>query len=151
VFNRYQLQLEAGISDMADTWQKQLADDSLRPWEKSALSSMKNHWQGLTLFVDNPLVPMDNNEAERRLRNPICGRKNYYGSGSVWSGALSAMLFTILQTCCINRIDPQKLLLAYFQACAENRGQVPADIERFVPWSLSDENRQAWQLNQGFP
>jgi transposase len=150
-FNHCQLQLEAGIADMADTWQQQLADDTLRPWEKSILASMKNHWQGLTLFVDNPHVPMDNNEAERRLRNPICGRKNYYGSGSVWSGSVSAMLFTILQTCCINHIDPKGLLLAYFQACAENRGQVPADITPFVPWNLSDENRQAWQLDQGLP
>jgi len=33
---------------------------------------------------------MDNNEAERRLRNPVVGRKNYYGNGSVWSGVLSA-------------------------------------------------------------
>ena len=56
-----------------------------------------------------------------------------------------------LQTCCINHIDPKGLLLAYFQACAENRGQVPDDITPFVPWNLSDENRQAWQRDQGFP
>jgi hypothetical protein len=37
---------------------------------------------GLTLFVDYPEVPMDNNYGERQLRNPVVGRKNYYGSGS---------------------------------------------------------------------
>jgi hypothetical protein len=41
---------------------------------------------------------MDNSEAERRLREMALGRKNYYGSGSVWSAALAAMLFTLFQT-----------------------------------------------------
>ena len=35
------------------------------------------------VFVANPQVPMDNNIAERRMRNPGMGRKNYYGSGRV--------------------------------------------------------------------
>ena len=36
---------------------------------------------------------MDNNTAERTLRNPVVGRKNYYGSGSVWSAHLAARMF----------------------------------------------------------
>ena len=43
---------------------------------------MKNHWSGLTVFVDHPWVPMDNNVAERAARLPVVGRKNFYGSGS---------------------------------------------------------------------
>ena len=46
----------------------------------------RNHWQGLTLFVEDPDLPMDNNQAERALRGPVVGRKNYYGSGAQWSG-----------------------------------------------------------------
>jgi transposase len=151
VFDLHHHQLTIAIEEMAAIWQKELLDDTLRPWQISALNSLKNHWPGLTIFVDHPHVPMDNNESERRLRNPVIGRKNYYGCGSVWSGGLCAMLFTILQTCCINRIDPQKLLLAYFQACARNRGCVPQDPSVFLPWRLTDEKRQAWQLNDGFP
>lgn len=151
VFDLRQQQLNAAIDEMAETWQKELLDNTLHPWQTSALKSLKNHWPGLTIFVDHPHVPMDNNESERRLRNPVTGRKNYYGCGSVWSGGLCAMLFTILQTCCINRIDPHKLLLAYFQECAENRGCVPQDPSTFLPWNLAEENRQAWQLNDGFP
>ena len=41
---------------------------------------------------------MDNNTAERMLRNPVVGRKNYYGSGSVWSAHLAARMFSVLQT-----------------------------------------------------
>ena len=59
---------------------------------------LKNHWPGLTVFADHPQTPMDNNKAENSHRNPVTGRKNYYGSGAVWSAELAAMLFSILQT-----------------------------------------------------
>lgn len=41
---------------------------------------------------------MDNNKGENTLRTPVCGRKNDYGSGSLWSARLAATLFSILQT-----------------------------------------------------
>ena len=93
------------------------------------------------IFVDNPDVPMDNNEAERRLRMPVVGRKNYYGSGAVWSGTLSAMLFTIFQTVLINNINPKLFLQAYFEACAKNGGEAPDNIDEFLPWNLSNKNK----------
>ena len=43
------------------------------------------HWQGAILFVDHPEVPMDNNESERCLRNPIIGQKTTMALA--WSGA----------------------------------------------------------------
>ena len=61
------------------------------------------------------------------------------------------MLFTILQTCLLNRIDPKLMLLAYFQACAENGGCEPQNLAAFLPWNLPEEKRSAWQLGQGFP
>jgi len=39
-------------------------------------------WKGLTVFLEDPLVPLDNNAAERALRGPVLGRKNHYGSRS---------------------------------------------------------------------
>ncbi|MBV8268916.1 MAG: transposase, partial [Planctomycetaceae bacterium] len=45
------------------------------------------------MFGEHPEVPMDNNTAERAERGPVVGRKNYSGSGSVWSGRLAAMMF----------------------------------------------------------
>ena len=93
---------------------------------------------------------MDNNESERRLRDPAVGRKNYYGSGSVWSGALTAILFTICQTLLQNHIHPQKWFVAYFEACAQNGGCAPEDIDDFLPWHLSAEQKDAWELPEPF-
>ena len=55
---------------------------------------------------------MDNNAAERALRGPVVGRKNYYGSGSRWSARLAAVVFTILRTLQLGEINPQRGLSA---------------------------------------
>jgi transposase len=138
-------QLRKAIDTMDKTLEEQLADDSLHPAQQKAMQSLRNHWQGATPFVDHPEVPMDNNESERRLRNPVIGRKNYYGSGSLWSGTLTAMMFTIFQTLLLNHIDPQKFLLAYFGAGAQNRGRVPENVNEFLPWNLAEEQKVLWR------
>jgi transposase len=53
-----------------------LADATLPSAQKKVLNSLKNHGAGLTVFVDHPQTPMDNNKAENSLRNPATGRKN---------------------------------------------------------------------------
>ena len=59
------------------------------------LRSLRNHWQGLTLFVENPDLPMDNNQAERARVRPGARAKNYYGSQGSVDGELSATLFRL--------------------------------------------------------
>ena len=79
------------------------------------------------------------------------GRKNYYGSGSQWSAMLTAILFTIFQTLLKNQIDPQKWLFSYFQACAENGGHPPQDLDPFLPWNLPAEKKAAWHYPERPP
>src|SRR3954453_14418958 len=87
---------------------------------------------------------MDNNTAERAQRGPVVGRKNYYGSGSVWSGQLAAMLFSLFQTLCLWELNPRRGLTAYLEACAPAGGRAPEDVGRFLPWNLTAEQRRAW-------
>lgn len=136
--------LRKAISSMARRFKLELANPNLHEAARKALESLRNHWKGCILFVDRPEIPMGNNESERMLRNPVVGRKNYYGSGSVWSGILTSHLFTIFQTLLKNNIDPQKWLLAYFNACAQNNGHPPRNIDSFLPWNLSKEQKFAW-------
>ena len=110
--------------------------------KQKVLSSLHNHWDGLTVFVERPEVAMDNNTAERILRNPVVGRKNYYGSGSVWSAHLAAMMFSVLQTILLWGLNPHHWLSAFLQACADHGGQSPADLSSFVPWQMSAERRR---------
>ena len=109
--------------------------------KQNVLSSLHNHWDGLTVCVDRPEVAMDNNTAERILRNPVVGRKNYDGSGSVWSAHFAAMLLSGLQTLVRWGRNPHHWLSACLPACAERGGQSPADRSPFVPWQRSAERR----------
>ena len=136
---------------MAQVRDRELADPNLHPASGKALQSLRNHWDGCILFVDHPEIPMDNNESERRLRDPAVGRKNYYGSGSKWSAMLTAIVFTIFQTLLKNEIDPQKWLFAYFQACAQNGGRRPEDLDQWLPWHLPAEKKAAWHYPERPP
>ena len=69
--------------------------DLLSKVKYKILISLKEHWKGLSVFVDYPEVPMDNNAGEKSIRNPVTGRKNFYGSGSLWSSQLAAIMFSI--------------------------------------------------------
>ena len=111
------------------------------PNEK-CVKSLDNHWGGLIVFFENPEIPMDNNAAERALRNPVTGRKNYYGSGSVWSSQLTAMMFTMLQTILLWGLNPRHWLYVFLQACAENGGSTPLDLSSFLPWLMDEERRE---------
>jgi transposase len=68
-------------------------------------------------------------------------RKNYYGSGSIWSAQLAATLFSILQTLGLWDLNPRHGLMRYLQACADNGGTAPPNIEPFLPWSMDDARR----------
>jgi len=105
------------------------------------LTSLQNHWEGLSIFVDHPDVPMDNNKGERSIRNPVTGRKNFYGSGSLWSSQLAAIMFSIFQTIVLCGLNCNHWLRSYLTACAENHGKAPDDLSSFLPWEMDEERR----------
>ena len=105
------------------------------------LTSLQNHWEGLSVFVDHPEVPMDNNNGESSIRNPVTGRKNFYGSGSLWSSQLAAIMFSIFQTIALCGLNCNHWLRSYLTACVENYGKAPDDLYSFLPWEM-DEGRR---------
>jgi transposase len=136
--------LRAAVTRFGERGQSELGEANLHPARRKVLESLGDHWSGLTVFVEHPEVPMDNNTAERSGRGPVVGRKNYYGSGSVWSGELAAMLFSVFQTLCLWGLNPRLWLTAYLEACTEVGGRAPEQVDRFLPWNLSAEQRRAW-------
>jgi len=141
--------LRAAVTALAAQGKSELADPALHPARRKVLESLGDHWTGLTVFVEHPQVPMDNNTAERAQRGPVVGRKNYYGSGALWAGRLAAMMFSLLQTLCLWELNPRLWLTAYLTACAEAGGAVPEDVDRFLPWNLREEDWRRWSLAGG--
>lgn len=133
-----QLRLEGALESMLNLIGAELEDSSLHWQQQKVLNSALKHWDGLTVFVDNPLVPMDNNLAERMLRPAALGRKNYYGTHSVWSGNLLAYSMSVLQTAAKHNLNVEAYLRYYLDACAGNNG-APPNLERYLPWNIPEE------------
>jgi len=145
-FKKHHQALEQATQKMKERYEhlleKEKEDKNLQRIQCKVLNSLNNHWKGLTVFVTHPQVPMDNNIAERRMRNPGMGRKNYYGSGSQWSAGLAAMMFSLFQTILLWELNPHHWLHDYLDACANNGGQPPSDIRPFIPWMMSEQRKQ---------
>ncbi|MHC4545821.1 MAG: IS66 family transposase [Planctomycetota bacterium] len=142
--------LREALDAMKQQLESELTQAHLHPERAKRLNSLREHWEGLMVFVDHPWIPMDNSEAERRMRIAALGRKNYYGSGSVASGHFTACLFSIFQTLKLWNVNPRKWLTRYLQACADNRGRVPDDVMRFLPWAMSAEQLAKLQYVPGY-
>lgn len=138
--------LRAWVDDLKTYWQDELKKPALAPRAAKVLRTIQRQWEGLTLFLDDPRIPLDNNEAERLLRTPVVGRKNYYGIRAEWSGHLAAMCWAVWSNTGQNGLNPQAFLTAYLTTCAVNGGQPleGAALERFLLWTLSDTDRAAW-------
>ena len=140
-FQARHLDLANALTAMSTKRDLALSDPKLHHTQKKVLTSLSNHWSGLTVFLDYPETPMDNNKAENSLRNSTTGRKNYYGSGAVWSAHLAAMMFSLCQTVILWKLNPRHWLYAYLTACAQNGGQAPTDLTPFLPWTMDEARR----------
>ena len=87
-------------------------------------------WSGLTVFVNNPDVPLDNNGTERDLRQLVQGRKNHYGSRSESGLDTAAILYSLIQTCLKIGVDPEEYLIEAIRSCRlpQPRTLLPSDL-----------------------
>ena len=65
--------LRAAVAALGKQGEAALAEAALHPARRKVLESLGDHWTGLTVFVEHPEVPMDNNTAERVERGPWWG------------------------------------------------------------------------------
>jgi transposase len=143
--------LREHVAHLAQRRDTELQQPNLHPACTKVLTSMRNHWPGLTVFLDHPEIPLDNNAAERAERGPVVARKNYYGSGALWSGRLAAMMFSLLQTLAAWKLCPLRWLTAYLTACAQAGAKPPENAAAFLPWNLTAEQKKQWVLPSSRP
>lgn len=82
----------------------------------TAINYLENNYAGLTRFLENPDLPIDNNVAERQLRSPVIGRKTWIGTHSERGVETTEILFTLMQTCRLLKINPREYLTAVTQS-----------------------------------
>jgi len=85
---------------------------------------MLGHWSGLTRFLEDPEVPLDNNATERALRAVVLGRKNYLGSRSKRGMRVAGLFYSLLDTAKICGVDPRAYLVRAVRQAIEEPGSV---------------------------
>jgi len=98
------------------------------------------HRKGLSAFVEDKRLPIDNNPAERAIRRVAIGRKNWLFLGSETGGETAATLMTILGTCWANRVNPQ----AYLEAVIRDLpGTLTTNIDDLLPHRWIESHPEA--------
>jgi transposase len=102
---------------------------------KTALSYFLENYVGLTVFLTDPDVSIDNNAQERLLRSHVVGRKTWYGTHSERGAKTAAVLFSIVETCKLNHVNPR----IYLQNLAKDllQGKNPYTPKEFKDLSNS--------------
>ena len=97
-----------------------------------AIEYMMGMWPGLTMFLTDPRVPIDNNGAERAMRGVVVGRKNHYGSRSKRGTEVAAIFYTLFETAKLAGAEPKAYLLETAKKAIESPGTatLPAALVR---------------------
>lgn len=65
-----------------------------------------NQWDALCRYVDHGYLSMDNNHAERAVKNPAIGRKNYLFVGNERAGLNAGIFYSLVVSAKLNGVDP---------------------------------------------
>lgn len=79
-----------------------------------AMGYFLNNYDELMFFTrsDQLDVAIDNNVQERLLRNPVIGRKTWYGTHSKQGAKTTAVMFSVMESCKLNGVNPRDYLRA---------------------------------------
>ena len=92
------------------------------------------HWNGLTRFLDDGRLEVDNNTVERTMRPIALGRRNHLFAGDDGGAETWSILASLLTTARLNDVDPFTWLADVLDKVAS--GAVKAnDLDRLLVWN----------------
>ncbi len=104
-----------------------------------ALQYIRNHLGELKHYLDDPLVPVDNNEVEQLMKQIALGRKNWLFAGSVAGGERNAGFFTLVSSAIRNDLDVWRYVKDVLDQLLAGR----TDYEPLLPWNWAKEHPEA--------
>ena len=120
--------------------------EAMKPWLEAKLAAVSgksklaeairyalSRWAGLTRYLDDGRIEIDNNVVERAMRPIALGRKNHLFAGSDEGGRYWAIHASLIETCKMNDVDPQAWLADVLDKIA-NRHPM-SKIDELLPWA----------------
>jgi transposase len=73
-------------------------------------------WKGLTVFLDNPAVPIHTNGMGFALRGPAVGCRNHFGSKTLETAKVAEIWYVLIATCRQHQVPTREYLTATLRA-----------------------------------
>jgi transposase len=90
-------------------------------------------WEGLIRFLEDGRIEIDSNTVERSMRPVALNRKNALFAGSDEGGANWALLASLIETCKLNRVNPQSWLSDVLTKLVNNWPN--SRLDELMPWA----------------
>jgi transposase len=97
-----------------------------------ALDYMLKRWAAFARFLDDGRLCLSNNAAERAVRGVAVGRRNWTFAGSDRGGERAAAIYTLIESCKLNGVDPQAWLADVLARLPDHANR---DLQQLLPWN----------------
>ena len=143
----YRMRQEEAKPILAD-FKKWLSKEILLTPQKGllgkAIAYALNQWQRLIGYIQDGSLTIDNNMAENSIRPFVIGRKNWLFSGTPKGAEASALLYSLIETAKMNKLEPYAYLRHIFDKLPTASSL--ADYEALLPWNLTREHMASARL-----
>jgi hypothetical protein len=132
----HQQHSEPLMDDLEDWCHAQLDEHTVEPNSSlgKAINYMIRHWDALTLFLEQPGAPLDNNICERALKKAILHRKNSMFYKTMNGARVGDLFMSLIHTCQLNGVNA----LDYLQTLTAHSSRLADDPQQWLPWTYRD-------------
>jgi hypothetical protein len=116
-----------------------------------AIGYALRHWNQALRFLDAGDLPIDNNPDEQMIRRLAVGRKNWLFIASEAGGKRMAIIYSIIATCEILRIDPEEYLKDILLRVAIRTSSQSVNDLTPIEWVKSKNNGKLPKVTPMYP
>lgn len=104
---------------------------------KAALTYSENQEMYLRVFLEDPEIPLDNNDAERSIKSFCVGKHSWHIIDSVKGANASALLYSIAESAKANSLKPYEYFCYLLSELVKYpRNEVPEEeLKKLMPWA----------------
>ena len=100
-----------------------------------------SRWEGLTRFIDDGRIELDNNAVERSIRPIALNRKNALFAGSDGGAEHWAVVASLIETCKLNEVDPLAYMTDVLTRIVNYHPN--SEIDQLLPWAYRHQHLKA--------
>lgn len=120
------------LSDLETWFREERGKLSSKSPVAKAIHYSLRRWAAMTSFLSDGRICLSNNAAERSIRGIAVGRNNWTFAGSDRGGQRAAAIYTLIETCKLNDVDPRAWLADVLARLPDHS---VGRIEELLPWN----------------